>query len=177
MGVSSFATGTFTPKDFAAALRAFGKDIDRPIVNAMRRGLNTARNLAIDRFRQRGVGRGIWGKDKVKGSVRFLVKRTRVVRKGNAFIGGLSTQGLPALQETGGRTKAHLIKPKNRKRLAIRTGLGPGKPIGGKGGLKHPGSRMKRIPFLADALRDSAPRIQAEMDAEIQKFAIARRVA
>lgn len=165
-------SGAFTPAGFADAIRAFGKDIDRPIINAIRRGLTYARTLAVDGYRQRGVMRRVFG---VKPSgARALIKRTRVVKRGDVYTGGLTAKGLAEIQETGGRTKPHTIAPKNAKRLAFQT---PAGLVVIAGSVQHPGATHPAMPSLRAAIEKAAPRMAEELDKGIQKAAALRKVA
>lgn len=152
---------TYTPASMAEALRRWGVEMDRPIINGMRRGLTHVRSLWVAEFKQRGVGRSVFGGKRAKGKkdgARAIIKTTRVVKRGSGtYAGGLSVKGLAALQETGGRTKAHNIG-KRGKVLAFEGGGFA------RGPVKHPGSSIKKIPIGHQMMERGAPRIAQEID-------------
>jgi len=164
---------TFTPDGFAEALLKFGKELDKPITNAMRRGLHRARNRAGELFRTRGVGRTVFGGKKGKVPVRASFKRTGVKRSGDTFKGGLYVKGLAALQETGGRTFAHVIKPKNKKLLVWATSAG----MFAARWVAHPGGKLPAFPVVKRSMNEEAPAIQNDLDMELKTSIWAKGLA
>ena len=164
---------SFTPASYAAALRDFGKRMDVPILVGLDRGLGAARGLAINAFIRRGVGRRIFGQ-KTRGAL-ALIKVVPAKMRGGTYVGTLQARGLAAIQDAGGRTAPHLIKPKNKKFLVYRTKAGvlhvTDKPV------MHPGAQHPAMPFLNEAIAKAAPRIQVLIDREIQKLATRLKVA
>lgn len=174
--MSRLGAGVFTPEGFADALVQFGKEIERPIKNTIRRGLHRARNRAGADFRTRGIGHSIWGGHVTKGgkvAVRAYFKRTGVKKRGDVFVGGLWATGLPALQEVGGRTKAHLIRPTRAKRLVWATPEG----IFSAAQVHHPGGKLPAYPVLKRAIEAEAPAIHVELGVEIQKLVAEKGMA
>lgn len=152
-----------TPAQVAARLRRAAREIRKPAVKALRRGLTLWKGRAIDTLRSRGIGRAIWGTK--RGGATMVVKRTRVKDSGGVITAGLHVRGLAALQEAGGRTKPHDITPKIAQRLVFegRTGTVVARRV------KHPGSIVPAIPFLRPTLDRTLPEIVTEMDRAYQE--------
>jgi hypothetical protein len=190
MAISAFGAGVFTPTDFADRLRLFGSTLDKPISRGIRAGLSYARNVAIKRFSERGLGRTIFGLD--RSGVRPLVKIMPVRRRGDSWTGGLQVKGLMALQEVGGSTKPHIIRPSKAKVLRFEAGraggnfigpmqpgpqrlsegassfIGPGRPIFAKE-VRHPGGKLPAFPVIGDAMATAATFTQKRIDLEVDR--------
>jgi hypothetical protein len=122
MAVRAYGPGVFTPEDFAGVLRQYGETLDQPVIKGMRFGFGAAKRIAVGRFRRRGVGRRVFGK---KGSGAMpLFKVMPIRRRGTAFVGGIEVRGLAALQEAGGATAPHVIRPATKKVLRFEGGRG-----------------------------------------------------
>lgn len=161
------------PAKFADALRRFAtKEKDRAIVNGIRRGMTYARSLAVKSFMATGIGRGIFGHGRKKDTkaVKLIINRMKVRQAGTRIEAGLSVKGVAALQEKGGRTKAHPIRPRRGRFLAF--------SVGGRDvfvpQVQHPGSRIVRAPFAEPAMRRALPRINQEVERGLA--AIAKQV-
>ena len=76
----------------------------------------------------------------LRDSIRYQADRNGVRWGTNRIYG--------AIQHFGGRTKAHVIKPKNKKALAWPGGRHPARSV------KHPGSTIPARPFLGVSVRD-----------------------
>lgn len=144
-------------------LEKYERELPKANVRALRRGLHFARNLALERFRSTGIGRSIFGDRKGRSKARSLsglrpiVTRSRVRSRGGGILeGGIVARGIAGLMETGGRTKAHLIKRRRGKLLSR--------------AIHHPGSRIPRSPVLAGAVNDAAPKIRGELELEARKL-------
>lgn len=164
----------FTPLAFAAALRAVGPDINRRIANAMGAGLSRAERFAAEDFASKGVGKAIFyggPRDVLK---QGAIRRTKIAISGGRITGSLVAQGFAALQEGGGRTKPHIIEPKNRRMLAfgVKGGFGFGGDMVFARRVNHPGSRVARFPFMQAAI-DKA-RIPEAIEREATQFLSAR---
>ena len=174
--MANFASGSgiFTPAGYAAALTRFGSDLNKAIASGMRSGMTSARFRAIAKFQSRGIGRSVFGKKGDK-AARGMIKVGKVKISGSSYIASLTATGLAAIQETGGHFKPHLIAPKNAKALVYRTKAGvlhvSTKPV------MHPGATHPRMPFLTEAIQNSASRFQSAIDKAIQKTANMLRVA
>lgn len=161
----------YTPLAFAAALRAVGGDINRRIGNVIGAGLSRAVKYAVDDFTSKGVGRAIYGAKPGGVIQQKAITRTRVTISGGRVVGGLKAQGFAALQEGGGRTKPHVIEPKNRKMLVFQAGRGSGFFVFASR-VQHPGGPVKRYPFLQAAIEKA--RIAEALDREVSQFLVAR---
>lgn len=167
------AAGVFTPEGFADALHQFGKELDKPVVNAVRRGLHRARVRAGELFRLHGIGKTVFGAKRGKTTVRAYFKRSGVRHTGDVYVGGLWAKGLPALQETGGRTQPHEIKPTSGKALAFATPAG----LQFAKSVQHPGGNLPAYPVLKESVTAEAPSIAADLDVQIKAFAAEKGIA
>lgn len=152
---------------FEEAARRIGlldKEIDAGKVRAIRRTSTTWRSLTVAGIRSRGVGRALWAKKST--SLRPIVKRMRVQKVGDGFTSGIVLSGLAALQEDGGRTKAHIIKPWRASRLAF---VGPKGHLISPVSVKHPGSRIPAMPSAAPAVPAVEADLAVQLDKEYQK--------
>ncbi|MBM4301647.1 MAG: hypothetical protein FJ121_08970 [Deltaproteobacteria bacterium] len=70
-----------------------------------------------------------------------------------------------AIHEYGGVTRAHVIRPRNKKALAFQAG---GQGLVRKS-VQHPGSKMPERSFLRSSLRDNEARIKAAIAAAVLK--------
>lgn len=185
--IGSAGAGVFTPAGFADALVQFGDSIRPAIVRALKRAGEEPKRLAVGGFVSRGIGKGIFGRN-ATGAYK-IIKVGAVETKGSTFVLALELRGFAALQEQGGRTKAHDIFPRKKKALRLKGGPGGSGSVvantflrrGATKGVAadlgafrrsvhHPGSNIPRHPFAADAMHKAAPHIQAEIDREICKF-------
>lgn len=122
--------------------------------------------------RQRGVIRRLFARRASGLDVLFRVsgatERKRLLRKSVTEV-SLEIRGLAAIQETGGTTRPHVIKPKNAPKLVFRAA---GRLVV-TDKVDHPGATHPRIPSAADAFeqaeRDGAAAIQDAMDAHINQ--------
>lgn len=153
-----------TPKQAQQQLVRMGdpKAIRRALTNAFRRGGNKVRVDAIRRFRSRGVGRRIFGGRKFK-QKDALISLGRVRGRGESVEMDLTAKGFAAIQEQGGTTKPHVIKPKNAPLLVFRV---PGGFVMTKL-VNHPGARHPRMPSVEPALEKGAPGITEEIRAAV----------
>jgi hypothetical protein len=158
--------GVFTPEGYAAALARFGDSLRPAILRAAKRSIRIPAAIAMQKFRKDGIGRAIFGRGFGRQGTRGLM-RTKVVQQGSLVVMALELRGFAALQETGGRTNAHIIRPKHGKALKLKV---PSVGIVVRREVHHPGSRIKRIPFAVEAMVAAAPRIQAALDREICVF-------
>jgi len=159
----SSTSGVFTPEGFAAVLERFGASIRPSVVRALKRSAKIPRAIYMNKARQHGVVRTIFGK-KPKG-LGGLVK-TKVTDKGNAFVLSMELRGLAAMQESGGHTKAHQIGPGPRK-LKLKV---PSIGVVIRDSVLHPGSSIHVFPAANSAMAAAAPKIQAAIEREIALF-------
>jgi len=159
----SQTSGIFTPEGFAEVLDRFGASIRPSVVRGMKRSARIPRAIYMAKARQHGIVRTIFGK-KPKG-LGGLVK-TKVTDKGNAFILSIELRGLAAMQESGGRTKGHLIGPGPRK-LKLKV---PSIGVVIRDSVLHPGSNIHVFPAANSAMVTAAPKIAAAIEREIALF-------
>lgn len=161
------------PAKWAVAVRRWqAREMEKPILQAMRRACSVWQKLAIIDFGQRGVGRKVI-KDK-RGRRRWWgISIDRPVRMGeNSYAAGLLLFGLAAHQETGSSTLPHKISGKgNNKLVFAATGrglFGFGRKRTGLVAVKqvnHPGGPVPRHPFA----RRTGQLVEPKMRAEIQR--------
>ena len=157
------------PRQLAKVLlQDFTKAKDQAVIRSLRRRLHHMRNLAVLEFRSQGVGRRIFGGAGKKASgARLIINRARVRKVGSVFQAGLVLRGLAALQERGGRTDPHVIKPKLAKKLIF--------PLGGRivvtDQVNHPGSRVPAAPFAHRAMERGGLLVREDLDRELQRTA------
>lgn len=161
-----------TTAQCVAVLKAYPKRI--PV--ATRRGMSRAmKQVGVDAQRiaaQRGIlrnllgprGQGpVFGNWKKPGDGLIQVMSPRIV--GDSVISGLRAVGLAALQETGGRTKAHRIEVgPGKKALTLKGFVHPFAVF-----VKHPGSLVPARPFLQDAIRKNEGLILREIEKALQE--------
>jgi hypothetical protein len=159
-------------QEAARRLGLLEKEVTRANANAIRRGQTHWRNLTINHFKTRGVGRSIWGKAEARGKnvnkdLRLIVKRMRVRSEGgDSFSGGLTLKGLAAIQEKGGKTAAHTIKAKNAPTLAFLDRSGRlVRPIE----VSHPGSNIPAVPSAATTLSAAESKFREEIETGLKK--------
>ena len=130
---------------------------------ALRRVGTAVQGSAIEIFRQRGVGRSLFGQ-KPSGA-RKLISRSKLREREGEFVQPIKLKGLAAIQEKGGRTRAHVIRAREGGRLSFRIG---GKPIFIRQ-VRHPGSNMPAIPFAQRAASRHVGLLAQEMDKELAR--------
>jgi len=117
---------------------------------------------------QRGIMRGLLGHGgfgpvagnwKTPGKGLIRVKSPKLMPNGSV-VSGLEAVGLAAMQELGGRTRAHIIKVgKGKRALTLKGFIHPFAVS-----VKHPGSIVQRHPFMEQAIRQNAGLIMAELE-------------
>jgi hypothetical protein len=146
-----------------AQLRKFARMLDRPIINALRRGLTRVATATKNEIRTRsGIGRSIWAKK--ASTLSKQVYRMKVTKRGEDLETGIKLKGIPALIEEGGRIAAHSIRPKSRPFLAFQAS---GRWIFTRKPVQHPGSMVHRHGFAKAAMDREAPAIVEEMNRQI----------
>lgn len=173
---------TFSPEGLAAAFRQYGESLRPAALRAAKQISPLVQREAIRRFSQRGVGKAIFGGAE-KGA--FKIIKAAAALRGDVVVVGLELRGFAALQEMGGRTKAHDIRPKRRKALRFKMaggGWGAGEFNRSRAFRKfdahsefarrvhHPGSAIKRIPFASEAFLATQGAIKALFEKELTKF-------
>lgn len=146
--------------------RRYNAAVPGAILNGIRNQIRqTITTVKRDIATKSGIGRRIWGKN--RSGLNSIVTLVKARKAGMDVETGIKLKGLPAIIETGGQTKKHLIKPKNAKFLRF-----PGK--GGEGFtmtklVRHPGSRVGRHEFAKDALERDSQKINAAVAASLQR--------
>jgi hypothetical protein len=163
------------PAKWAAAVRrAAQRDIDKPFLKAIRKGLKPGREFALGQMRATRLGQALFGarKKPASGVVRQnLIGSSARRRSLTVFEGTLRAKGLAALIETGGKTKPHRIKAWRGRFLVFqatgRTGfLGLRRRTGiiAVPAVNHPGARVPREPFLRRSMERAAPAMTLELE-------------
>lgn len=152
------AKKTTLPK-FARSLSDFRrKNITKALLPSMRKGISEVRKQTLQDIKGTSLGRALWAKGAKPSAKPPLVLqsvRARFSRSGGDHVVGLKLKGMAAIQEKGGKTLPHFIKPKKAKFLAFKKG---GESIFAKR-VKHPGSKLSRKPILRTRFNRGVPRI------------------
>jgi hypothetical protein len=160
------------PGRWAAAVRRLeAREAARPFLNAIRRGLKVARETAAADVIRHGIVRGIFRGPKGPRAVRKLLG-TSARRRGQVFEGALKAKGLLGLQELGGRTRPHEIKPRSGGFLVFKGRSG--ERVFARA-VHHPGGRVPRHPFMRRSVQSAEAAISAEIKRAWQE-AISRTV-
>lgn len=154
-----------SPAAFSEALAGFVRQLGRVQADGLRRGLSTAREEALRAFQGRGIGRTLFRTDRGQGERLVTLEDVKATEGGAE--GGIKLSGLAALQEAGGRTKAHTIAPKRTTVLRF----AEGGSILFRSTVRHPGSRVQGVPFAEPALLRAEPAMASDMDAALQSAA------
>jgi hypothetical protein len=105
------------------------------------------------------VARRVFGKK--RSGIRVLIKRLPVKVVGNHIFGGLRLRGLIALQEEGGSTRPHVIRPKLKRALMFQGARGT---VFTRLPIHHPGGRLPRLPIVTQRMERSEPLFRGEID-------------
>lgn len=153
------------------------RHIQAGMIRALRRTGTAVQAAAVELFRRQGVGRSVFGKKAV--GARKIIRRSKLRIYSDGSLGlPIKAYGLAEIQETGGRTKPHVIKPKLKKILKF--GIAGGFGFGGDAvfakEVQHPGATHPAMPFLERAARQESGRFRVAMETELAA-AMAKRVA
>jgi len=174
---------TITPQQAQQQLVRIGdpRAIQRAVRNALRRGANAIRKDAIARFRSQGVGRRIFGSRKFRQKhTKGLIGVSRARDRGDQVELEIYAKGMAAIQEEGGTTAAHTIKPGafKLKGVPVLVFRVPSGLVITSKAVQHPGATHPRMPHLKPAIEKGIPDVSREivavMDAHVDK---AMRVA
>lgn len=146
-----------------AFLRAVGPKARAGVKRALRRMGTRVQRAMVERFRQRGIGRQLFGR-KASGA-RKMIKRSRLRETALDLVQPVEISGLAALQERGGTTAGHTIRPRRAPLLVFRVS---GRPIFATK-VDHPGSHMPAIPFAEKAASDTRGEFGGEIAKEVRK--------
>lgn len=135
------------PKDLSAASAMGGKLKDKVLLQAI--GLQLV-SMAKRAFDEEGLRASAWPERQSGGDHKLLKKSgdlwrsLRVTAASPTTVSVGSHLPYAAIHQLGGKTKPHVIRPKNKKALAF--------SIGGKkilaASVKHPGSKVPARPFF-----------------------------
>lgn len=145
-----------------AELLKFARMLDRPVINAFRRGVRRIASQIRPSFLGTGIGRAIWGKR--ASGLSKLVYGMRVTKVGDELQTGIKLKGIPALLEDGGRILPHVIKPKNAPFLVFQAG---GRWVRTAKGVRHPGMPLLAHNFARTAIARETPAIIEDLNREI----------
>jgi hypothetical protein len=140
----------------------------RAASNALRRTGTAVQKSAIDLFRQRGIGRKIFGQ-KAAGARKIITRSKLRVRNG-VLEQVIKMKGLAAIQERGGLIKEHIIRPKNAK--ALRFASGEIRRLVEKQKANYPA-----IPYAQRAVAQNAGKLQEELSKELRAFVAQKETA
>jgi hypothetical protein len=144
---------TLDTKALADAIgRMRGPEVGRIQVRALERRMNDARKETVQGFVSRGVGRGIFGRNN-KGAWQLVTVEPPKIQGDTASV-KITLGGFAALQERGGRTRPHIIRPKRAKRLAfaVAGGFGFGGDLVFAKLVHHPGATVPKHESLRPAV-------------------------
>jgi hypothetical protein len=158
--VISLSASVSGVKEREAELRKFARMLDRPVINAFRRGVRRIATEVRTKMRGEGIGRSIWGRKPA--SLTKQVYGMRVTKVGDELTTGVKLKGLPAMIEEGGRVRPHQIKPRPGKALASAA-----RNFFAKGPVQHPGMSIGARHFARTAMSREAPAIMADCNREI----------
>ena len=153
----------------AAIGRMRGPAVNRAITASLERRANDARREAVRVFTSASIGKGIFGRND-RGAWK-IITLGRIQQQGDTISMALKAAGLAALQETGGRIKPHVIKPKRAKVLAFASpgGFGFGGEMAFAPIVHHPGATVPRHVALVPA----AEKIPAQVVEDVRKALVA----
>lgn len=159
----------FESGELNAWLKATPSAIRAGARRALRRTGTAVQAAAVNLFRQRGVGRSVFGK-RVSG-VRLYIKRGRFFERPGVIGQPVRAIGLAAIQEVGGRIEDHVIVPKNRKMLAfpVKGAFGFGGDLAFAKEVHHPGAQHPKMPYLQRAAESEQHRFKAALEVELDK--------
>lgn len=162
MQVSIKETGDLVSPSLAKL--AAGVRDRRPILSAMG---GVVVNMARRSFTNPALRAAAWPKKKdgSKATLRktgSLKKSIRVVRTTNNQVIVGTSRNYAAIHQLGGKTKAHVIRPRKKKALAWPGGPGP------RASVNHPGSKIPARPFFPFRKSKASPALKKALDRAIR---------
>jgi hypothetical protein len=157
---------TLDTKALAAAIgRMRGPEVVRIQARALETHANEARKATVREFVTHSIGKGIFGRNDA-GAWKIITLSPAVVRGDNVAL-KITLKGLAALQETGGRIRPHIIKPKRAKLLAFAVAGAAG--FGGDAVfakiVHHPGAAVPKH----ESLKPAAAKVLVSAMQDIQR--------
>jgi hypothetical protein len=144
---------TLDTKALAAAIgRMRGPEVGKIQIRALEKRANEARKETVRGFVSRGVGKGIFGRND-KGAWKLITVAPPKIQGDTASV-KITLKGFAALQEAGGRTRPHIIRPKRAKLLAfgVAGGFGFGGDMVFTKLVHHPGATVPKHESLRPAV-------------------------
>jgi hypothetical protein len=166
--MSTYATAA----DAARALERFVAAFRAQEAVTIRRSLGATRARGVSAFRSRGIGRRMFAKN--PGAAGRYIKTQPLREAAGSITGGLLVVGMAALQEEGGTTKRHIIRPKGRRYLVFQARQADARNRDGltfARQVQHPGSHLRKLPLITQAFMASEPMLAADMDRTMQATA------
>lgn len=155
-------------------MRTLRKNLDKVGLPPVRAFTAEVRKAARKRLRATELGAALWTRSgqraRSQGTRPPLVLKTiraRISRSEGAFTGGVLLKGFAALIETGGRTSQHTIRAKNAPYLVFRSRSGA---LVRTRSVSHPGSSIRRRPFVQSEIRRSIPSVERVMRAALNRL-------
>jgi len=141
-----------TPIEAHKRLVAFRISTEKAPITAVRRAMTRWRSLTIKDEQQHGIVRALLGRYSL---TKFppIVLKMKVQKVGLNYTGGLKLLGLSALQENGGRTRAHKIAG----------------AFGRKGTATHPGGNVPAWPSADKVKPQVEEYLAAQLEREVNK--------
>jgi hypothetical protein len=185
---------TLTFEQAAEQVGEMAARIEPHVARGMAFGLERhVREAAVIETVRHGVGRRLWNNK--RGGAFAMFKREPIKMAGGKLATAIIVKGLPALAETGGRTKEHVIaaaghalagqaarafkKGKLEKGVALASRAARGGQllsfiVGGRRiaapWVKHRGSNIAKRPVMAQSLDRNGPKVAGEIARAIDAF-------
>lgn len=164
---------TKTVSGFRQRIKLLTKEINRVALPSVRSFIAEVRKGARKDLRRTALGKALWTKrgrtSRRQGTRPPLVLKTiraRLSRTEGAWIGGIRLKGFAALIETGGRTAPHTIRARSAPALVFRV---DGTLIRTQS-VRHPGSSIRRRPFIQKRMRGSIQQVQRVMSRNMNRL-------
>lgn len=147
--------------------------MDKVALPAIRAGIAEVRKGARKDLINTELGRALWTRGgrrrRSQGTKPPLVLKTiraRLSRSEGAWVGGIRIKGFAALIEQGGKTDAHIIRARAANKLVFTAG---GKLVAVRA-VRHPGSIIRKRPFVEKRLRSIIPVLEATLSSRLSKL-------
>lgn len=137
----------------AAVGRMRGPEVQKIMLRALEIRGNDVRKETVREFVRHGIGKGIFGHADAGAWKQIKLEKGKV--QAESVSVKIRLTGFPALQETGGRIRPHVIKPKNKKYLAfpVAGGFGFGGDLVFTKLVNHPGANVPKHEALKPAVQ------------------------
>ncbi len=157
---------------FSAGLSRMGKGVRKALLPPMRKGISRLRKDVIRDIKGTSLGRALWVRKKkdrygIPPLILEIEPRSRWSNTERAWVVGLKLKGMAVIQEEGGRTSPHVIRPKRSKFLAFESG---GETIFARR-VQHPGSKIRKRAIFVPKFEKRMPKIIEEVGDAYQALA------